>query len=293
LSELKEIDFATTSEILSSVDIKVLKRKSKKASVEQIGIGLSRLYDIDQSISKEIFEELDVEFLSNLFEDKPLTAFGHILKEFKKVEPSKAQNLIRHTLEKEFVISKLNSAKITTVDLFTFYLLFSQLDVRKEGKELLKKVNLDIIEGRVKSSNIKHSVQLVNAINEIDPSYGKKLVKLIPDEKLLNTKCYKVEEVKSENVKTAFFKIGESKIELLEATDPESPIAKYIAKRGKGMHHIAFDVEDIEVEIKRLEGLGFQLIQKSPKNGADNRLIAFLHPKTTEGTLVELCQERI
>ncbi|MDP2087811.1 MAG: hypothetical protein Q8J84_00240 [Flavobacteriaceae bacterium] len=187
LSELKEIDFATTSEILSSVDIKVLKRKSKKASVEQIGIGLSRLYDIDQSISKEIFEELDVEFLSNLFEDKPLTAFGHILKEFKKVEPSKAQNLIRHTLEKEFVISKLNSAKITPVDLFTFYLLFSQLDVRKEGKELLKKVNLDIIEGRVTSSNIKHSVQLVNAINEIDPSYGKKLVKLIPDEKLIKT----------------------------------------------------------------------------------------------------------
>jgi hypothetical protein len=187
LSELKEIDFATTSEILSSVDIKALKRKSKKASIEQIGIGLSRLYDIDQSISKEIFEELDVEFLSNLFEDKPLTAFGHILKEFKKVEPSKAQNLIRHTLEKEFVISKLNSAKITTVDLFTFYLLFSQLDVRKEGQELLKRVNLDIIEGRVKGSNINHSVQLVNAINEIDPSYGKKLVKLIPDDKLIKS----------------------------------------------------------------------------------------------------------
>jgi len=112
-------------------------------------------------------------------------------------------------------------------------------------------------------------------------------------EKLLNTKCYKIEEVKSENVKTAFFKIGDSKIELLEATDPESPIAKYIAKRGKGMHHIAFDVEDIDAEIERLEELGFQLIQKSPKNGADNKLIAFLHPKSTEGTLVELCQERI
>lgn len=112
-------------------------------------------------------------------------------------------------------------------------------------------------------------------------------------EKLLNTKCYKVEEVKSENVKTAFFRIGESKIELLEATDPESPIAKYIAKKGKGMHHIAFDVEDIESEIKRLEELDFQLIQKSPKNGADNKLIAFLHPKSSEGTLVELCQERV
>lgn len=186
LSELKQIDFETTSEILSSVDIKVLKRKSKQASIEQIGIGLSRLFDIDQSISKEIFKELDIDFLSNLFEDKPLTAFGHILKEFKKVGVSKAQNLIRHTLKKEFVINKLNSAKITTVDLFTFYLLFSQLDVRKEGRQLLKKVNLDIIEGRVKSSNINHSVQLVNAINEIEPSYGKKLVKLIPDEKLIN-----------------------------------------------------------------------------------------------------------
>lgn len=112
-------------------------------------------------------------------------------------------------------------------------------------------------------------------------------------ENLLNTKCYKIEEVASENVKTAFFKIGESKIELLEATDPESPIAKYIAKRGKGMHHIAFDVEDIESEIKRLQELGFELIQKSPKNGADNKRIAFLHPKSSEGTLVELCQERV
>lgn len=112
-------------------------------------------------------------------------------------------------------------------------------------------------------------------------------------ENLLDTKCYKIEEVESENVKTAFFKIGDSKIELLEATDPESPIAKYIEKRGKGMHHIAFDVEDIESEIQRLQELGFQLIQKSPKNGADNKLIAFLHPKSSEGTLVELCQERV
>lgn len=185
LSELKEIDFATTSGILASIDVKILKRKSKQASVEQIGIGLSRLYDIDQSIAKAIFEDLDNHFLINLFEDKPLTAFGHILKEFKKVETVKTKNIICLTLEKEFIISKLNSAKITTVDLFTFYLLFSQLDVRKEGQELLKKVNLDIIEGRVKSSNVKHSVQLVNAINEIDPSYGKKLVRLIPDAKLI------------------------------------------------------------------------------------------------------------
>lgn len=112
-------------------------------------------------------------------------------------------------------------------------------------------------------------------------------------EALLNTKCYKVEEVLSENVKTAFFMMGESKIELLEATNPDSPIAKYISKRGTGMHHIAFDVENIELEINRLEKLGFQLIQKSPKNGADNKLIAFLHPKSAAGTLVELCQDRV
>lgn len=111
-------------------------------------------------------------------------------------------------------------------------------------------------------------------------------------EQLLKTKCYKIEEVKSEGVKTAFFKIGESKIELLEATNPESPIAKFIDKRGMGMHHIAFDVTDIEAEIERLEKEGFQLIQKSPKDGADNKLIAFLHPKSTFGVLWELCQEK-
>ncbi len=111
-------------------------------------------------------------------------------------------------------------------------------------------------------------------------------------EKLLNTPCYKIEEVASEFVKTAFFKIGESKIELVAATDAQSPIAKYIEKRGQGIHHIAFDVEDIEQEIKRLESEGFQMIQRTPKNGADNKIIAFLHPKSTEGVLVELCQER-
>ncbi|MEX2483812.1 MAG: methylmalonyl-CoA epimerase [Brumimicrobium sp.] len=112
-------------------------------------------------------------------------------------------------------------------------------------------------------------------------------------EGLLNTKCYKIEDVASEHVKTAFFKIGDSKIELLEATNPDGPIAKYIAKRGVGMHHIAFDVEDIEEEIERLEKNDFTLIQSSPKNGADNKRIAFLHPKSTSGVLVELCQERV
>ena len=111
-------------------------------------------------------------------------------------------------------------------------------------------------------------------------------------EKLLNTKCYKIEGVASEGVKTAFFKVGDAKIELLEATNQESPIAKYLAKKGAGMHHIAYDVADIFVEIERLKEEGFQLIQASPKEGADNKLIAFLHPKSTAGTLVELCQER-
>lgn len=109
---------------------------------------------------------------------------------------------------------------------------------------------------------------------------------------LLGAACYKVEEVESECVKTAFFEIGDSKIELLQATDPSSAIAKYIAKKGQGIHHIAFDVANINAEIQRLEAKGFQLIHRTPKNGADNKLIAFLHPKSTEGMLIELCQER-
>lgn len=111
-------------------------------------------------------------------------------------------------------------------------------------------------------------------------------------EALLQSPCYKIEEVKSEGVRTAFFKVGESKIELLEATNPDSPIAKFIDKRGTGIHHIAFDVTDIEEEIARLQKDGYQLIQQSPKDGADNKLIAFLHPKSTNGVLVELCQEK-
>ena len=109
---------------------------------------------------------------------------------------------------------------------------------------------------------------------------------------LLNTSCYKLEEVISEHVRTAFFQVGESKIELLEATDQSSAIAKFIAKKGRGIHHIAFDVENIEAEIKRLSENGFELIHQIPKSGADNKLIAFLHPKSTEGILIELCQEK-
>jgi methylmalonyl-CoA/ethylmalonyl-CoA epimerase len=111
-------------------------------------------------------------------------------------------------------------------------------------------------------------------------------------EKLLGSACYKLEEVVSEGVKTAFFNIGESKIELLEATTAESPIAKFIAKKGQGIHHIAFDVTDIYAEIKRLESEGFQLIHTEPKAGADDKIIAFLHPKSTDGILVELCQDK-
>jgi methylmalonyl-CoA/ethylmalonyl-CoA epimerase len=111
-------------------------------------------------------------------------------------------------------------------------------------------------------------------------------------EKLLNTTCYKTEEVISEGVRTAFFQVGASKIELLEATNPSSPIAKFLAKQGGGIHHIAFEVDDIEAEIKRLQALDFQLIHESPKEGADNKRIAFLHPKSTNGVLVELCQEK-
>ena len=111
-------------------------------------------------------------------------------------------------------------------------------------------------------------------------------------ETLLGTKCYKIEEVESEGVKTAFLQVGESKIELLEATNPDSPIAKYLEKRGQGIHHIAFEVDNIQAEIERLLNEGFVLIHESPKNGADNKLIAFLHPKSTEGILIELCQEK-
>jgi len=102
---------------------------------------------------------------------------------------------------------------------------------------------------------------------------------------------YKTEEVASEGVKTSFFQSGPNKIELLEATNPESPIAKFIEKKGEGIHHIAFAVVDIKEEIERLEKEGFIVLNKEPKKGADNKLVAFLHPKSTNGVLIELCQE--
>lgn len=111
-------------------------------------------------------------------------------------------------------------------------------------------------------------------------------------EKLLNTPCYKTEEVESEKVNTAFFKSGETKIELLESRDSSGVIARFIEKKGEGLHHIAFDVTDIEAEMKRLKNEGFVLLSETPKPGADNKLVCFLHPKHTNGVLVELCMER-
>jgi methylmalonyl-CoA/ethylmalonyl-CoA epimerase len=111
-------------------------------------------------------------------------------------------------------------------------------------------------------------------------------------EQLLGVSCYKTEIVNSEFVKTAFLMVGESKIELLEASDPNSTIAKFLSTKGQGFHHIAFEVDDLEQEISRLSQLGFELIHQSPKDGADNKIIAFLHPKSTEKLLVELCQEK-
>jgi methylmalonyl-CoA/ethylmalonyl-CoA epimerase len=110
-------------------------------------------------------------------------------------------------------------------------------------------------------------------------------------EKLFGAPSYKQEEVASEGVKTAFFISGPNKIELLEATNSDSPIAKFIAKKGEGIHHIAFEVDNILAEIERLKNEGFIVLNETPKIGADNKLVAFLHPKSTNGVLIELCQE--
>jgi methylmalonyl-CoA/ethylmalonyl-CoA epimerase len=109
--------------------------------------------------------------------------------------------------------------------------------------------------------------------------------------KLLGTPAYKEEEVASEGVKTVFFGTGPNKIELLEATKPDSPIAKFIDKKGEGIHHVAFDVEDIKEEVKRLKLEGFTILNEEPKRGADNKWVVFVHPRDTNGVLIELCQE--
>ena len=130
---------------------------------------------------------------------------------------------------------------------------------------------------------IEHIGIAVNSIKESIGTY----------ESLFQKSFYKEEIVESEGVRTAFIEVGDSKIELLEATNENSPIAKFLAKGKEGFHHIAFEVDDIEVELERLKGDGFQLIHVSAKDGADNKRIAFLHPKSTTGMLIELCQEKI
>lgn len=109
--------------------------------------------------------------------------------------------------------------------------------------------------------------------------------------KIFNQQPYKTESVESEHVSTSFFKVGESKFELLEATNPESAIAKFIEKKGEGIHHIAFDVDDIYVEMERLKKEGFIILNENPKKGADNKLVCFVHPQSANGVLIELCQE--
>ncbi len=110
-------------------------------------------------------------------------------------------------------------------------------------------------------------------------------------EKLLNSQCYKTETVASEQVKTAFLRTGETKIELLEGLDPEGVIADFIRRRGEGLHHIAFEVDDIGAEMERLKREGFRLLSEQPKKGADNKLVCFIHPKSTNGVLVEICMQ--
>ncbi len=130
-------------------------------------------------------------------------------------------------------------------------------------------------------NKIEHIAIAVKSLDESIPLY----------EKLLGTPCYKKEEVESEEVNTAFFKTGESKIELLESRSKDGVINRFIEKKGEGMHHIAFAVDDLIKEIRRLKGAGFEFINEEPKRGADNKLICFLHPKTTNGVLIELCQD--
>ncbi len=140
-----------------------------------------------------------------------------------------------------------------------------------------------IIEYKTQGMNkIEHIGIAVKNLEEANKTY----------QAILGVASYKTEKVESEGVDTSFFKVGDSKIELLAATSPESPIAKFLEKRGEGIHHLAFNVEDIQSEIERLKEEGFVLLNDFPKSGADNKLVAFMHPKSANGVLVELCQEK-
>ena len=131
-------------------------------------------------------------------------------------------------------------------------------------------------------SHIEHIGIAVKDLNEAIKYY----------EQVLGLKCYNIEEVKEQKVKTAFFKVGETKIELLESTDPEGPIGKFIEKKGEGIHHIAYAVKDLENQLKETELKGVQLIDKTPRKGAEGLDIAFLHPKSTFGVLTEFCEDK-
>jgi methylmalonyl-CoA/ethylmalonyl-CoA epimerase len=134
----------------------------------------------------------------------------------------------------------------------------------------------------MKPTHIEHIGIAVNSIANAIPFY----------EKVLGLKCYNIEEVADQKVKTAFFMIGQTKIELLESTDPEGPIGKFIEKRGEGIHHIAFAVENIEERLREAEAAGVKLIDTTPRRGAEGMSIAFLHPKSTMGVLTEFCEDR-
>jgi methylmalonyl-CoA/ethylmalonyl-CoA epimerase len=134
----------------------------------------------------------------------------------------------------------------------------------------------------MKPSHIEHIGIAVKSLDEAIPFY----------EKMLGTACYAIEEVADQKVKTAFFKIGQTKIELLESTDPQGPIGKYIEKRGEGIHHIAYAVEDLEQHLHDAEEAGIRLIDQAPRKGAEGLHIAFLHPKSTFGVLTEFCEDK-
>ena len=134
----------------------------------------------------------------------------------------------------------------------------------------------------MKPTHIEHIGIAVNSIAEALPFY----------EKVLGLKCYNIEEVADKKVKTAFFMIGQTKIELLESTDPEGPVGKFIEKRGEGIHHIAFAVDRIEEKLREAEAAGIRLIDSAPRKGAEGLSIAFLHPKSTFGVLTELCEDK-
>jgi len=134
----------------------------------------------------------------------------------------------------------------------------------------------------MKPTHIEHIGIAVNSIAEALPFY----------EKVLGLKCYNIEEVADQKVKTAFFMIGQTKIELLESTDPEGPVEKFIEKRGEGIHHIAFAVDQIEEKLRQAEAAGIRLIDSAPRKGAEGLSIAFLHPKSTFGVLTELCEDK-